>query len=183
MEIAGVLAYLYFETSMPIIHRDIKIANILLDDNFTTKLSDYGASKPVPLCQTQFTILVEGTPELLTNKMTLCFDMPESDQNLAMNFVFVVNFQILVEHIVNEGNIEHLKEVSNLAKWWLNMKGDDRPFMKEAAIKLKGLVFVGNVNVRTDETNYLISSPIESFNIDDSTSGFANIIFEWWNYG
>ena len=99
MEIARVLAYLYFETSMPIIHRDIKIANILLDDNFTTKLSDFGASKLVPLDQTQFIILVEGTlgsidpksfytgqlteksdvysfgvivVELLTSKMTLC---------------------------------------------------------------------------------------------------------------
>ena len=108
--------------------------------------------------------------------------MPESDQNLAMNFVSAVNkdhlLQILAEHIVNEGNIEHLKEVSNLAKWWLNMKGDDRPSMKEVAIKLKDLVFAGNVNVHTNETNCLISSPIESFNIDDSTSAFANITFE-----
>nr|POF14715.1 wall-associated receptor kinase 3 [Quercus suber] len=108
--------------------------------------------------------------------MALCFDMLETNQNLAMNFVSIVNedhlLQILVEHIVNEDNIEQLKEVANLAKWCLNMKGEDRPSMKEVAIKLEGLVFEGNVNVYTDETNYLINSPIESFSIDDSTSSF-----------
>nr|POF12354.1 wall-associated receptor kinase 3 [Quercus suber] len=108
--------------------------------------------------------------------MALCFDMLETNQNLAMNFVSVVNedhlLQILVEHIVNEDNIEQLKEVANLAKWCLNMKGEDRPSMKEVVIKLEGLVFEGNVNVCTNETNYLINSPIESFSTDDSTSSF-----------
>ena len=64
--------------------------------------------------------------ELLTGKMALSFDMPETDQNLAVNFVSIVNedhlLQILVEHIVNEDNIEQLKEIANLAKWFLNMK-------------------------------------------------------------
>ena len=60
----------------------------------------------------------------------------------------------------------------------LKHEGEDRPSMKEVAIKLEDLVFEGKVNVRTNETNYLINSPIESFSTDDSTSGFANITFE-----
>ncbi|KAM3683003.1 hypothetical protein ACJW31_12G113700 [Castanea mollissima] len=201
-ETAGALAYLHSSASMPIIHRDVKTTNILLDDNYTAKVADFGASRLVPLDQMQLNTLVQGTlgyldpeymqtsqlteksdvysfgvvmAELLTGKKALSFDRPEIERNLAISFVSAIKedrlLQILEDHIVNEVNIEQLKEVANLAKRCLSLRGEDRPSMKEVAVELERLRnmekhSLGNIDVYAKKTEHLLSATSHSFNVD-----------------
>ncbi|XP_027094022.1 wall-associated receptor kinase 3-like [Coffea arabica] len=190
-ETAEALSYLHSAASPPIIHRDIKTTNILLDEEFTAKVSDFGASRVGLLDQDQLSTVVQGTRgyldpeffqtfqlteksdvysfgvvlvELLTGKKPVCFNRSEGEISLSNHFLSSMKenrlFQILEDSVASDENIDQLRQVAVLAERCLNVKGADRPSMKEVAMELVGLRITSK-HTRTQGSQALNQEEIE----------------------
>ncbi|CAL4999642.1 unnamed protein product [Urochloa decumbens] len=169
LEIARSLAYLHSAASVSIIHRDIKTTNILLDDRLIAKISDFGASRGMPIDQIAVTTTIQGTfgyldpeyyrtsrlteksdvysfgvilVELLTRRRPSSYISPEGF-NLVSQFVLLVNGDRLCDivdpRVTEEAKEEEANEVSAIAVMCLNPNGKDRPTMRQVETRLEAL--------------------------------------------
>ncbi|KAJ6337329.1 hypothetical protein OIU76_007080 [Salix suchowensis] len=199
---------------MQIIHRDIKSTNILLDNSYTAKVSDFGTSRLVPLDQDELSTMVQGTlgyldpeylhtsqltdksdvysfgvvlVELLTGMKAISFERPEGERNLSVYFLSALKedrlVHILQDCMVNKDNMRQVKEVANIAKKCIRIRGEERPSMKEVAMELEGLRTSAkhpwtNDKSNVEETEYLLGKSMETVHFEEiagTSAGYQSL--------
>ncbi|KAL6661702.1 hypothetical protein ACP70R_001086 [Stipagrostis hirtigluma subsp. patula] len=168
LEISKALAYLHSAASTQILHRDIKSSNILLDDNLTAKVSDFGASRYIPIDQTGVTTAVQGTIGYLdpmyyyTSRLTDKSDVfsfgvllvelltrkkpsyrSDDGDGLVSHFASLLAKDSLVDildpQIMEEEEDGQVDEVAALAAMCTKLNAQDRPTMREVEMTLEKL--------------------------------------------
>ncbi|CAL5063666.1 unnamed protein product [Urochloa decumbens] len=142
-ESAEALAYLHTCASPPILHGDVKSTNILLDGDYTAKVSDFGASILAPNDKSQFVTVVQGTCgyldpeymqtyeltdksdvysfgvvllELLTRKKAFNLEGPEHERSLSMRFLYAMKENGLDDILDDQiKNIENIEYLEEIA--------------------------------------------------------------------
>ncbi|XP_057831859.2 wall-associated receptor kinase 5 isoform X2 [Cryptomeria japonica] len=142
-ESAEALSFLHSAASMPIVHRDVKSSNILLDDVYTPKIADFGLSRLVPMDQTHITTHVQGTMgyldpeyiqtvqlteksdvysfgvvlvELLTGLKPLSFERTKHQSNLAIYFLNTMKTKDLTEILDSRFTLEEARNMESMEK-------------------------------------------------------------------
>lgn len=200
VETARALAYLHSFASMPVIHRDIKSPNILLDDNLTVKLSDFGASRYVPIDQTGVDTAVQGTYgyldpmyystrhlteksdvysfgvvliELLTRKKPVSYRSPEG-YDLVNHFGTLLSERnlddILDPQVSKEGGGEVI-DIALLAAVCVKFVSAERPTMRHVEMALEG-IYEAKVYISSDMSD---DESEENYQLHDVSVGGTNL--------
>nr|VDD18198.1 unnamed protein product [Brassica rapa] len=111
VDAASGLEYLHIGCIPPMVHRDVKTTNILLDEQFKARLADFGLSRSFPVGdESHVSMMIAGTPGYLdpeyyrTNRLT-----EKSD---------VYSFgTVLLEMITNQPVIDQSREKSHITEW------------------------------------------------------------------
>ncbi|XP_057746307.1 cysteine-rich receptor-like protein kinase 3 isoform X1 [Arachis stenosperma] len=117
--IAEGLAYLHEESHVRIIHRDIKLSNILLDNDFTPKIVDFGLARLFPEDKSHLSTAIAGTLGYMAPEYIVCGKLTAKAD--------VFSFGVLVVEIVSgRKNSSFIANSSSILQTLWSLFGSNR---------------------------------------------------------
>eukprot|EP00253_Pinus_taeda_P016233 PITA_16233 len=124
IQTAETLAFLH-ALDPPLLHRDVKTSNILLDENSDIKLCDFGLCRVVPVDVSHVTTIPQGTPGYVDPEYYQCYQLTEKSDVYSFGVVLLeiisaklamginrkrgeINLANLAITKIQEGNLDEL---------------------------------------------------------------------------
>ncbi|GKV03116.1 hypothetical protein SLEP1_g15479 [Rubroshorea leprosula] len=188
------LAYLHELANPPIIHRDIKSANILLDQHLTAKVADFGLSKPIDDSEKgHVTTQVKGTmgymdPEYyMTQQLTeksdvysfgvLLLELITAKKPIERGKYIVKEVKMamdkakdlyslhqILDPAILDTSLKGLEKFVDLAISCVEESGVDRPKMGEVVKALENIMQIAGMNPN-------VETPTSSASYEEASKG------------
>ncbi|KAD4982872.1 hypothetical protein E3N88_19543 [Mikania micrantha] len=193
------LEYMHHGCTPPIVHRDVKCSNILLNENLQAKLADFGLSKAFANEDvTHVSTTIAGTQYYITNRLTEKSDVYSFGvvvlELITGRPAISTNISVIhwVKSMVEKGSVENIIDprlqgdfefntawkVVELAVTCVDSSSVKRPTMRDVVMDLKNCLEGAkpnnlNQNMSLNLENNMTPISIQSYDISDDDDDFV----------